>query len=367
MSQKTTPHLHVEFSKDVPARSTRRGDSLTAELLDMLESSFPAGFNLAVVDRTETLLRAWGGFSNIADPTIETSRSTIYDLASLTKVVSTTTLALWLEENRRWKLSDPVARWLPDFSRDDLTIFHLLTHTSGLVPHRPFFYLDQRPREVRRAVFEESAHGDPLGYVVYSDLNFMLLGWAVERCAQRPLDQLFRSVIAEPLGMSDARYRPHHRDLARIAATERNGDQRLEKGLVWGEVHDGNAWSLRGVAGHAGLFAPADDLSRFVQALLTPRRHPVLRAATISAMTRVQAGHQPDVRGLGWRLEPETWGSWPEGTYWHTGFTGTSLLISPAANIGVILMMNAIHPSRQLERQEGVREAVHRTIAKWVG
>jgi CubicO group peptidase (beta-lactamase class C family) len=366
MSEATKSHLHLEFVREGSTQSVSRGDALTSELRDMLETSFPAGFNLAVVDRSEFLVRAWGGFSYALAPKIETARDTIYDLASLTKVVSTTTLALWLVETRQWKLSDPVAKWLPGFPRDDLTIFQLLTHTSGLIPHVPFFHLGQHPRSIRRAVYDESTRSDTPGKVLYSDLNFMLLGWAIAACSGQTLDQLFRSVVADPLGMSETRYRPRKRDLHRIAATERNGDQRLDKELVWGEVHDGNAWSLNGVAGHAGLFAPADDLVRFVQALMNPRRHPVLRSATISAMTRVQAGHQQDVRGLGWRLEPETWGAWPEGTYWHTGFTGTSLLVSPSANVGVILLMNAIHPTRQLDRQEHVREMIHRAIAKWI-
>ena len=364
--KKLAPVMQVELSQSSLRLSTATRDELVARLFEMTESSFPAGFNLAVVEKTGTIFRAWGGFSNLVDPIIETARDTIYDLASLSKVVSTTTLALWLEEQHRWRLNDRVVKWLPGFPREDLTLAQLLTHTSGLIPHRPFFHLGQRPAEVRRAVYEEATHGTAPGHVLYSDLNFMLLGWAVTNCAGQPLDQLFREVVAEPLGMRDTRYRPNRRDLARIAATERNGDQRLQKGLVWGEVHDGNAWSLRGVAGHAGLFGTAEDLGRFVQALLNPRRHPVLTPSTIARMTRVQAGELPDVRGLGWRLEPVAWGEWPIGTFWHTGFTGTSLLISPSANLGVVLMMNAIHPTRQLERQEAVRVMIHRTLAEAV-
>jgi serine-type D-Ala-D-Ala carboxypeptidase len=360
------PSLHVELTQRSTRLSTGTRDELVERLFEMTEASFPAGFNLAVVDNTGTVFRAWGGFSNLVEPIIETSNDTIYDLASLTKVVSSTTLALWLEEQRRWRLSDRVAKWLPGFPRDDLTLEQLLTHTSGLIPHRPFFHLGQRPAEVRRAVYEEATHGTAPGHVLYSDLNFMLLGWAITNCAERPLDQLFREVIAEPLGMRDTRYRPLRRDLNRIAATERDGDQRLQKGLVWGEVHDGNAWSLRGIAGHAGLFGTTEDLSRFVEALLHPRRHGVLTPSSIARMTRVQAGELPDVRGLGWRLEPVAWGNWPAGTFWHTGFTGTSLLISPSANLGVVLMMNAIHPTRQLERQEAVRVSIHRTVAEAV-
>jgi CubicO group peptidase (beta-lactamase class C family) len=263
-------------------------------------------------------------------------------------------------------LSDSVARWLPGFSRDDLTIEQLLTHTSGLIPHRPFFHLGRNPPAIRRAVYAEAEHGGATGDVLYSDLNFMLLGWAVAHCANLSLDRLFHDVVAEPLGMVETRYRPPARYRNRIAATEQNGDQRLTKQLVWGEVHDGNAWALGGVAGHAGLFAPTNDLIRFVQSFLGASRPRVLSAASLASISRHPTGTQPALRGLGWRLDPATWGPWPPGTLWHTGFTGTSLLISPSANLGVVFMTNAIHPRRQLDRQEQLRAIIHATIAKCV-
>jgi serine-type D-Ala-D-Ala carboxypeptidase len=359
-----SPSLHIEFTADSLAMPVGVRDELTGELLAMISASFPAGFNLAVLTKSSTLFRAWGGFSNTLDPVTDTNADTIYDLASLTKVVSTTTLALWLVQNKRWKLSDPVARWLPGFARDDLTIEQLLTHTSGLVPHLPFFHLGRNPPAIRRAVYAEAARGGATGEVLYSDLNFMLLGWAVARCANLGLDRLFRDVVAEPLGMRETRYRPPARYRARIAATERNGDQRLTKQLVWGDVHDGNAWALGGVAGHAGLFAPTDDLRRFVQNLLGAKGPRILSTVSLASISRHPIGTQPTVRGLGWRLDPAAWGRWPADTLWHSGFTGTSLLVSPSVNLGVVLMTNAIHPVRQLERQEQLRANIHATIAK---
>jgi CubicO group peptidase (beta-lactamase class C family) len=358
-----SPRLHLELSHDSLAFPSRVRDQLTSELLTTIEESFPAGFNIAVVTKSSTLFRAWGGFSNTVEPVIETARDTMYDLASLTKVVSTTTLTLWLVQNKRWKLSDPVARWLPGFPRDDLTIEQLLTHTSGLIPHRPFFHLGRNPPAIRRAVYAETEHGGATGEVLYSDLNFMLLGWAVARCANVPLDRLFDDVVAGPLGLTETRYRPPARYRSRIAATERNGDQRLSKQLVWGDVHDGNAWALGGVAGHAGLFAPTDNLIRFVQSFLGARGARVLSAASLASISRHPTGTQPTVRGLGWRLDPAAWGPWPPDTLWHNGFTGTSLLISPSVNLGVVLMTNAIHPIRQLERQDKLRATIHATVA----
>ena len=359
-----SPRLHVELSRAAGGLPRDVRDELVEALLAMTEDEFPAGFNLAVVTKSATLFRAWGGFANALAPVVDTESSTIYDLASLSKVVSTTTIALRLVQTRQWRLTDPVSTWLRDFPRHDITLYQLLTHTSGLIPHRPFFHLGRDPRAIRRAVYAEATTGGPTGDVLYSDLNFMLLGWAIERCTHQSLEHLFREVVAEPLGMSETRYRPAQRLQGRIAATERNGDQRLSKELVWGEVHDGNAWALGGVAGHAGLFSTSDDLTRFVRSLLGARGHHVLSAASISSISRTPVGTQPDVRGLGWRLDPAAWGPWPPDTLWHTGFTGTSLLVAPSANLGVILLTNAIHPTRQLDRHDAMRASLHSIVAK---
>jgi CubicO group peptidase (beta-lactamase class C family) len=340
--------------------------NLTDELLAALENSFPASFNLAIVNHSDVLYRAWGGNANTVGQVVRATADTQYDLASVSKIVATTTLALWLSQEGYWNLDDSVAAWLPGFARDDLTLRQLLTHTSGLIPHIPFFHLGQNPRAIRKAVYEEATRGGPVGTVLYSDLNFMLLGWAIARCSDQSLDRLFREVVAQPLQLTTTHYRPSARDQIRTAATELNGDQRLTKTLVWGEVHDGNAWALGGVAGHAGLFSTTSDMVRFTQSFLTPKRNPVLSATTIRKMTARQAGQLPDVRALGWRLEPKELGPWPEGTFWHTGFTGTSLLVCPALDIAVVLLTNAVHPVRQLEQQGAFRSAVHRSLAKLV-
>ncbi len=364
MTSTTSPRVTIEFNEGASRFSAAARNAVSAALVETLETTFPAGFNLAVVQRSGVVMRAWGGYANTLHPRALTESDTVYDLASLTKVVSTTTLALWLEDQKLWKLTQPVVEWLPAFERRDITLRHLLTHTSGLVAHRPFFHLGRHPRAVRRAVYDEAQHGTPGSRVVYSDLNFMLLGWAITACTNETLDRLFRRVVAAPLDMVDTRYRPGARERARSAATEFDGDQRLVPGLVHGEVHDGNAWSLGGVAGHAGLFSTASDLSLFVGSLLAPRQNPILSASVQARMARYHAGHQPDERGLGWRIEPRGWGSWPEGTIWHTGFTGTSLLVSPRADLAVVLLSNAIHPTRDLVRQADFRAGVHRAIAK---
>ena len=339
---------------------------LWSELSSALEEGFPPSLALGVVGRDGLRLSAHGGLACAVGTPVPATPATAYDLASLTKVVCTVTLTLQAVTAGRWALADPVRRWLPGFPRlpgGATTIWHLLTHTSGLVPHRPFFETCSGRPAIETAVYGEAAGTTPGDVVAYSDLNFLLLGWALERCLGAPLDTSFAAQVARPLGMARARFRPAPADRGRVAATELDGDQRLAPGLVWGEVHDGNAHALGGVAGHAGLFADLDDLARFVRALLAPAELGVLEPAAVALLATRQAATGDDVRGIGWRLEPDAWGRWPEGTVWHTGFTGTSLLVAPAAGVGVVLLTNAVHPRRRLDDQAALRTLVHRRLA----
>jgi DNA-binding GntR family transcriptional regulator/CubicO group peptidase (beta-lactamase class C family)/GNAT superfamily N-acetyltransferase len=349
---------------DRAPRGLRRACETLGRLLDeSITSGYPAGATLLVVDAEGELLRLHGGWSCIVDKRIETARDTIYDLASLTKVVSTVTLSMSLAERGAWALDDPAVLWLPGFPNAAITLRRLLTHTSGLPAHRELYRLDGGKPAIREAVYSEAAVAVP-GPVLYSDLGYMLLGWAIADRVGAPIDRAFAESVAAPLGLERARFRPPKRERLLIAATELDGDQRLEPGLVWGEVHDGNAWALGGVAGHAGLFAPAADLGRFASALLDPERHPVLSAGSIAEMASYQAGGSPDTRALGWQLDATEWGSWPESTYWHTGFTGTSLLVAPDLGCAVVLLMGGVHPVRRLEQQAALRRDVHRMLAE---
>jgi len=384
----------VEYSSRYESSSSVELDSAKAGLFDevlavlhrSVETGFPPAFDCTIVDGEGPMFRAWGGVAcRSPEGDVPLARDTLFDLASLTKVVGTTTATLALVDVGELALDDKVASILPDFARKDLTLLQLLSHTSGLIAHRPFFELGQDPDAIRAAVFAEAASGGPPGTalpspgtalgspgaalgseVLYSDLNFMILGWALESATSMPLAELVRHLVTSPLAMTSTQYNPPASQREHTAATELNGDQRLTPELVWGEVHDGNAWALGGVAGHAGLFSTAEDLSRFVTALLRPESHPVLRRETISNMAVEQASSASDIRGIAWRLEPLEWGPWPVGTFWHTGFTGTSLLVAPELSCGVVLLSNAIHPQRDLVRQGEWRAEVHRAISRTV-
>lgn len=304
-----------------------------------------------------------GGYACTVPEPFPAAPAMMYDLASLTKVVCTVPLVLLARERAALSLEDPVARWLPKYPERRTTVWHLLTHTSGLPEHRPFFESHSGREAIEAAVYEEAALSVPAGEVRYSDLGFMVAGWVLEACLDKPLDELFAAEVAGPFGMKRARFRPEQARLT--AATELNGDQRLTPTLVWGEVHDGNAWALGGIAGHAGLFATVRDLLPFARSLLDPSAGALLSPESVELMSRLQAESGADARGLGWRLRPpNTWGQWPESTLWHTGFTGTSLLVDRERGVAVVLLTNAIHPHRRPADQQGLRADVHSLVAE---
>ncbi len=234
----------------------------------------PPAASLVVITSVAQASYAWAGglacLGNESAAPVECGAETAFDLASLTKILVTVPLAMLLEHRGAWRLDDPVARWLPGAPESAVTIRQCLTHTSGLVPHRPYYTSGADAAAIRAAVVAElaEARGGP---VCYSDLGYLLAGWAVEHCAGESLDVLAGREIFGPLGMTETGYLPAL-PLERIAATEDDGDQRRGRGLVWGEVHDGNAYALGGVSGHAGVFGPAGDLGRFAGALLRPGR-----------------------------------------------------------------------------------------------
>jgi len=267
-------------------------------------------------------------------------------------------LALAFAGRGMLSFEDPVEEWLPRFPRSGTTLLHLLTHTSGLVEHPFFERLRSRPA-IEAAILEEATRSAPTREVLYSGLNLMLLGWVSEACGR--LDDLFASEVATPLGMTRTGFRPGPSE--DTAVTELDGDQRLTPGLVWGKVHDGNAYALGGVAGHAGLFAPLGDLVSFTRHLLVPDGR-VLTPEALEAMSARRAGRAPEVRGLGWRLAPEGWGAWPEDTLWNADFTGTSLLVWRPLGLGVILLTNAIHPRRRVKERAEMRAVVHRLVSE---
>jgi uncharacterized protein YbbC (DUF1343 family)/CubicO group peptidase (beta-lactamase class C family) len=271
---------------------------------------------------------------------------TIYDIASLTKVVATTPAIMNLYEQGKIKLDDPVTAYLPEFQggKSNITIRNLLTHYSGLRPD-----LDIDPAwtgyetGIRKALIDKPT-GPPGQTFVYSDINFELLGEVVRRVSGQPLDQFARVQIFEPLGMRETTFKPGASLTARIAPTEID----LATGKPWrGVVHDPTARYMGGVAGHAGLFSTADDLARYAEMMLSGH---LFAPATIALFTSpASPPDQPILRGLGWDIDSPYSSNrgdiFPRGTsYGHTGFTGPSVWIDPASKSFVVIMTNRVHP-----------------------
>jgi uncharacterized protein YbbC (DUF1343 family) len=278
---------------------------------------------------------------------------TIFDAASLTKVVATTSVIMKLFEQGKIRLNDPVTKYLPEFQggHSDITIRNLMTHFSGLRPD-----LDLQPpwsgyeTGIHRALIDKPA-GPPGIRFVYSDINFILLGEIARRLSGQMLSDLARENIFEPLGMRDTMFQPPASLRPRIAPTEL--DPATGQPLR-GVVHDETSRFMGGVAGHAGLFTTADDLAKFVQMLLDRGQANGTRLfseLTLEKFTTPQSpADQPILRGLGWDIDSPFSSNrgdlFPIGSYGHTGFTGTSIWIDPTSRSYVILLTNSVHPHR---------------------
>jgi uncharacterized protein YbbC (DUF1343 family)/CubicO group peptidase (beta-lactamase class C family) len=284
---------------------------------------------------------------------------TIFDLASLTKVVATTTSVMTLIEEGRIRLSDPVSQFVPEFgkyNKNGITIRHLLTHTSGLRPDLELEVEFHGADEAVRRAIEEVPTAAPGERFVYSDINFFLLGDIVRRVSGERLDRYAKARIFDPLGMKDTTFLPPESWRARIAPTEACGEREWPcTGTIFlrGVVHDPTARRMDGVAGHAGLFSTAADLSRFCRMLLDGGHLGAVRILAPATVARMTTPSTPPemraVRGLGWDIDSSYSSNrgelFPIGSsYGHTGFTGTSLWLDPATKSYVVFLSNRVHP-----------------------
>jgi CubicO group peptidase (beta-lactamase class C family) len=332
------------------------------------------------------LLRGYGELAyGSGRPSTPTS---IYDLASLSKVVGTTSAAMMLVADGRLDLDAPVGSYLPWWTRGDprkseVSVRQLLLHRAGLAAFRQWFFELEGEEAYRNAAADEPLVYDPGTSTTYSDIGAMTLGWVIETITGQPLDVFLEERLFEPLGMRETRYRPPSTLLSRIAATELDTLWRRE--LVWGRVHDENADAMGGVAGHAGLFSTALDLSVFARTMLNdgvaPACLPPGEGGEPCPVARAQGNRvfETDVlrafvrryddessRALGWDTPA---GTSSAGDYFttyafgHTGFTGTSIWIDPALDLWVVLLTNRVHPTRENQKIAPLRRAVHDAAA----
>jgi uncharacterized protein YbbC (DUF1343 family)/CubicO group peptidase (beta-lactamase class C family) len=287
------------------------------------------------------------GYRELEPKRVPMTVDTIFDLASLTKVIATTTAVMQLVEQGKVRLNDPVAKYIPEFGqngKEDITIRQLLTHYSGLAPDLDL----TTPWETKNTAYQlacvEPPETTPGSGFVYSDINFIMLGDLVEKVSGETLDVYTEKHIFEPLKMTHTRFLPPASWRPKIAPTQYDENNHM----LWGVVHDPTARRMGGVAGHAGLFSTADDLAKFAQTLLNGGDG-ILSPLTVAKMTSPETPPSaPILRGFGWDIDSPFSSNrgdlLPVGSFGHTGWTGTSIWIDPTTKTYIILLTNSVHP-----------------------
>ncbi len=296
------------------------------------------------------------------------NKETVYDLASLTKVVGLTTAMMWAVEEGRIDLDAPVSRYVPAFEApgaDSVTVRLLLAHASGLPPWRPLYLLGYSRTAVLAVADSTPLDTLPGTRFAYSDIGAILLTQAIETAYGERIDSLLSRRLFVPLQMTSTRYNPPATWLPRVAPTEFDS---LRNRIVRGQVHDENAWRMDGVSGHAGIFSDAEDLLTFGEwwlaqyggAPATPGQ-PAVSDSILRSFTVRQERPSGSPRALGWETPtPENTGSGflSAGSVGHTGFTGTSIWMDPARQVVIVVLSNRVHPTRANQRFAGVRGGV---------
>jgi CubicO group peptidase (beta-lactamase class C family) len=315
------------------------------------------------------LSRSWGRLDWDESSSAVTD-SSVYDLASVTKAMVTTTAAMRLVEEGQLDLDVPVSTYLPGWpssgTKGRISARHLLSHTSGL-PAAARLWRSNRGRDAYLgAIADLSLRGNPGEVEVYSDLGMIVLGLAVEKIAGEPLNVLAGRWVIEPLGLRETAFEPLEAGFAKevIAPTELDPRSGVK---TRGTVHDANAHAMGGVAGHAGLFGSARDLATFAGSVLWEAPEPLACVATIKQFAHRE---DPSARfGLGWEMPvPEViWSDFfTDNAFGHTGFTGTSLWIDPDHDLFVVFLTNRLNSKADEERIHDLRRWVHRAVHGWI-
>lgn len=381
--------LKVGYGIDLPANPMKlepmdvRGEAQLQPAFTVIENAvadkaFP-GATVAIGYRGKVSYHAFGKLSYEKDsPAVKLD--TMYDLASLTKVVVTTTLVEKLVEGDfpiSLDLDAPIERYLPEWTtgpqpewRHKVTVRNLMTHTSGLPPFKEYWRTSTGKQDTLNHIFVEPLEYEPGTKMVYSDLGIILMAEIVQRLTGKPLDELANEYIFGPLGMKDSMYNPPKKLWPLIAPTE--VDERFRHRLIQGEVHDENAYAIGGVSGHAGVFSTSPDLAAFCQMYLNGgvyAHHRIVERATVEEFIQPQAISQ-NTRTIGWVVPTEGSSSghyFSAHSFGHTGFTGTSIWMDPERQMFVVLLTNRVNPTRENMKIAQVRPAFHDAVMKALG
>jgi serine-type D-Ala-D-Ala carboxypeptidase len=369
-SHKILPALFVVFAalpkvtRDVSLYDSLRGTLDRA----VADSAFPAAF--VIVGTHDRILAKYGAGHLDWSPSPVPTESTMWDMASLTKVIAMTSAMMQLVERHKVDLDAPVQRYLPAWTgpgKDKVTVRHLLTHSSGLPAWRPLYKEAGDAASAMALAYATPLDTLPGVRMVYSDIGGILMGEIVRAVSGERIDEYFSRHIAVPLKLHDSMFLPPASLLPRIAPTE--VDPWRQRHLR-GEVHDENASILGGVSGHAGLFSSARDLARIAQLYLN---HGELGGVRIwKPETIVQFGTVQDStfsnRALGWETPTGTNSAghlMKRPAFGHTGFTGTSIWIDPAHDLFIVLLTNRVNPTRANTKITAVRQALADSVMKY--
>jgi len=354
-----------------PAPACEQQDTVFARAFELMnravaERAFPAA-SIAITHKGNLVgLKAFGRFIYEPDSP-EVTPASIFDLASLTKVVATTAMAMILYERGVLDLDAPVAAILPEFAADDprrrqVTLRLLLAHSSGLPAYEKLFLLAKSKDELIAAALTTQLAADPGSRAEYSDIGFIILGIALEQLAQESLDRFCQLEVFGPLGMAHTFFDPPMHWWSLIPPT--GDDQSFRNRIIQGEVQDENASVMNGVAGHAGVFATAEDLAVFSHAMLTGGR-PIVRPETLAVFTRPESSPPGTSRALGWDTpsSPSQSGKhFSLSSFGHLGYTGTSLWIDPERQLSITMLTNRTWPDCGNHAIKQVRPAFHDAV-----
>ena len=333
-------------------------------LADAVKESRGPGAVAYVGDRERVLFHEASGRRQSVGASRPAEKDTVYDLASLTKVVATTTAIMLLRDDGLLDLDQPVSEILPIPAFGAFTIRHCLTHTAGLTAGLPYYRDCVSLNEMLQRYAERTPEWEPGTRRRYSDVGFMILGMAAQLAARDSLDAFCAKRIFGPLGMARTGFRPPAEWAGKCAATEQC---KWRGRMIAGSVHDENAAAVGGVAGHAGLFSTADDLARFCRGLLTGK---ILPKGTLDEMTRPGQSPVYAWQGLGWQLDP--WACGVNGflparaAMGHSGWTGTSLWLDRDTGVFAILLGNTCHPSRDARNNRAFRRTFHAAVGETI-
>jgi CubicO group peptidase (beta-lactamase class C family) len=328
---------------------------------------FP-GSVLLIYKDDEIIYQSGFGYFTYDSSFQKVDENTIYDIASLTKVIATTTAAMLCIDKNLFSLDDPVDKYVSEFSavnKNNITIKNLLLHNSGLPAWKKYYHKNLSEKEIINDIYSTNLVYKPETNTLYSDLGMIILALVIESATNKNFDEFCNEEIFSPLKMNNTFFNPPDSIKYRVTPTEI--DDYWRNRLIWGEVHDETASLLNGVAGHAGLFSTAEDICKLLQMFLNGGKinnNRFIREETIILFTKRYSDKSS--RALGWDTKSETGSSagnlFSPDSYGHTGFTGTSIWVDPTKNLFVVFLSNRVYPSRDNKKIIEFRPKLHDAI-----